>query len=132
MNFGEALEAVKEGRKASRAGWNGKGMFIFLVAGSRFAVNRPPLLGIYPEGLEISYNAHIDIKNPDGSISTWSPSNGDALAEDWAIHGLKTASAIMPEISERRTTARQDPDVKEIGEPFTPHPETDEPLSFDD
>lgn len=25
MNFGEALEALKSGKKAARAGWNGKG-----------------------------------------------------------------------------------------------------------
>lgn len=26
MNFGQALEALKEGKKVSRSGWNGKGM----------------------------------------------------------------------------------------------------------
>ena len=55
MNFGEALEALKLGKKVTRAGWNGKGMFLFLVPGSTFQVNRPPLLGIYPEGTEINY-----------------------------------------------------------------------------
>lgn len=28
MNFGEALEALKSGKKAARAGWNGKGQYI--------------------------------------------------------------------------------------------------------
>lgn len=27
MNFGEALEALKGGKKVARAGWNGRGMF---------------------------------------------------------------------------------------------------------
>ena len=31
MNFGEALEALKAGKKVARAGWNGKGMYIYLV-----------------------------------------------------------------------------------------------------
>lgn len=83
LTFSQALTHIKNGIKMQRVGWNGKGMFIFLVQGSQFVVNRAPLLGIYPAGTEITYNAHIDIKNVDGSISTWAPSNGDVLAEDW-------------------------------------------------
>jgi len=85
LTFGEALELLKAGKKVARAGWNGKGMFVFLVPGSNFKVNRPPLLGIYPEGTEINYRPHIDLKGADGSISTWAPSGSDALAEDWAV-----------------------------------------------
>ena len=83
LTFGEALELLKAGKKVARAGWNGKGMFVFLVPGSSFKVNRPPLLGIYPEGTEINYRPHIDLKGADGSVSTWAPSGSDALAEDW-------------------------------------------------
>jgi len=83
LTFGEALELLKAGKKVARAGWNGKGMFVFLVPGSNFKVNRPPLLGIYPEGTEINYRPHIDLKGADGSVSTWAPSGSDSLAEDW-------------------------------------------------
>lgn len=85
LTFGLAVEALKLGKKAARAGWNGKGMFVFLVNGSTFKVSRAPLLGIFPEGHEINYKPHIDIKNVDGSISTWVPSIGDVMAEDWSI-----------------------------------------------
>lgn len=85
LTFGMALDALKQGFKVTRTGWNGKDMFLFLVPGSTFKVSRPPLLGIYQEGTEITYRPHIDIRNPDGSIATWSPSNSDALAEDWRI-----------------------------------------------
>lgn len=85
MNFGQALESLKTGCKLTRDGWNGRGMFVFLVPGSVFRVNRPPLLGIYTEGTEIHYKPHIDVKNVDGSISTWVPSIGDVMAEDWSI-----------------------------------------------
>lgn len=85
FNFGEALVHLKEGLKVARSGWNGKGMFVFLVKGSTFTVNRPPLLGIYPADTEINYNPHIDIKCADGSISTWAPSIGDVLANDWSL-----------------------------------------------
>lgn len=85
LSFGHALVALKAGLKVARSGWNGSGMFIFLVGGSSFAVNRPPLLGIYQEGTVIDYRPHIDIKTADGSVSTWAPSNSDALADDWHI-----------------------------------------------
>lgn len=82
-SFGDALDALKQGYKIARLGWNGSGMFAYLVNGSTFKVDRPPLLGIYPEGTEINYRPHIDLKTADGSIATWSPSGSDALAEDW-------------------------------------------------
>ena len=86
MTFGLAIEALKMGKKVARAGWNGKGMFIFLIPGSTFKVNRAPLLGIYPEGTEINYRPHIAMKGVDGSISEWTPAAGnDVLAEDWQI-----------------------------------------------
>lgn len=85
LTFGDALQMLKAGKKVARTGWNGKGMFVYLVQGSTFAVNRPPLLGIYAEGTTINYNAHIDIKGADGSVSTWVPSIGDCLATDWQV-----------------------------------------------
>jgi len=85
MSFSEALRALKHGKKLARVGWNGKDMFVFLVKGSTFTVNRAPLLGIFEEGTEVNYRPHIDIKNADGSISTWVPSIGDVMAEDWML-----------------------------------------------
>lgn len=85
MNFGQAIEALKEGKRVSRAGWNGKGMFLFLVPGSTFIVNRAPLLGIYPEGTQINYCPHIDMKTADDKVVPWLASQTDVLAEDWDI-----------------------------------------------
>ncbi len=85
LNFGDAIALLKKGAKVSRLGWNGQGMFLFLVPGSRFTVNRPPLLGIYPEGTEISYHAHIDMRTACGMIVPWLASQTDMLAEDWVI-----------------------------------------------
>ena len=83
MDFGLALAAIKGGSKVARQGWNGKGMFIFLVPGSTFNVSRPPLLGMYPEGTEIRYHAHIDMRTADGMVVPWLASQTDVLAEDW-------------------------------------------------
>ena len=85
LTFGDALELLKAGKKVARAGWNGKGMFLFLVPGSNFKVNRPPLLGIYTEGTEINYCPHIDMKTADDKIVPWLASQTDVLAEDWGV-----------------------------------------------
>lgn len=85
FDFGVALFHIKSGYRVARTGWNGKGMFVFLVPGSRFTVNRPPLLGIYPEGTRIDYHAHIDMRTATGEIVPWVASQSDMLAEDWVI-----------------------------------------------
>jgi hypothetical protein len=85
QDFSWALLQLKMGLKVSRSGWNGKGMFLFLVAGSTFKVNRAPLLGIYPEGTEINYCPHVDMRTADGKIVPWLASQTDLLADDWDI-----------------------------------------------
>lgn len=85
FDFGLALVYIKNGYRMARTGWNGKGMFLFLVPGSQFTVNRPPLLGIYPEGTRIDYHAHIDMRTARGEIVPWVASQSDMLAEDWVI-----------------------------------------------
>lgn len=85
LTFEEALANIKKGHKVARSGWNGKGMFLFLVPGSTFVVNRPPLLGIYPEGTSVNYLPHIDMKTAQGDIVPWLASQTDILAEDWEI-----------------------------------------------
>ena len=84
-DFGWALTQLKGGNRVQREGWNGKNMFLFLVPGSRFKVNRHPLLGIYEEGTEITYHAHVDMRTTDGTIVPWLCSQTDMLAEDWRL-----------------------------------------------
>jgi hypothetical protein len=83
MDFGSAIAALKEGRRVAREGWNGKGMFLFLVAGSNFVVNREPLLSIMGEGATVTYRPHIDMKDAEGKVVPWLASQTDMLAEDW-------------------------------------------------
>lgn len=87
FDFSEALQRLKDGRRVARSGWNGKGMFLFLVPGSTFTVNRPPLLGIYPEGTEVNYHAHVDMKTAQGDVVPWLCSQTDMLADDWTLAG---------------------------------------------
>jgi len=84
-DFSWALLHIKAGSKVAREGWNGKGMFIYLVPGSTFQVNRPPLLGIYPEGTTINYLSHIDMRTATGHCVPWLASQTDILADDWEV-----------------------------------------------
>ena len=85
FSFDIALNKLKTGRRLCRSGWNGKKMFVFLVNGSTFVVNREPLLSILGEGAKVNYHAHIDMKTADGMIVPWLCSQTDMLANDWQI-----------------------------------------------
>lgn len=92
MNFGQALEALKLGSKVAREGWNGKGMFIYLVKGRRIeAMNlmneaETHIGNCNPPYERIQVNSHIDMKAADGSIVVgWLASQTDMLADDWVI-----------------------------------------------
>lgn len=85
LSFGLAIDGMKRGYKVARHGWNGKDMFIFLVPGSVFKVNRAPLLGIFDEGTEVKYQAHIGMKTAQGTVVPWLASQSDMLATDWYI-----------------------------------------------
>jgi len=85
MDFSKALYHIKEGKLLTRNGWNGKDQYVFLVKGSKFTVNRPPLLGIFAEGTSVNYAGHIDMCCADGTIVPWLASQLDLLAHDWSI-----------------------------------------------
>jgi hypothetical protein len=85
MTYSEALTLAKAGHKITRAGWNGKGMFVYYVEGSTFKVNRPPLLGIYKKGTTIKYRPHLDMKYADGSCGVWVASHSDMIECDWML-----------------------------------------------
>lgn len=84
-DFGWALDKLRQGYKVGREGWNGKNMFLFLVQDSQFKVNRAPLRGIYPEGTEITYQSHIDMKTAQNTVVPWLASQSDMLADDWVV-----------------------------------------------
>ncbi len=84
-DIGWAVWMMRDGKRVRRSGWNGKGMFLFLVPGSTFQVNRKPLLGIYPEGTQINYHAHVDMRTATGEVIPWNCSQDDLLETDWEL-----------------------------------------------
>lgn len=83
MNFGQILEAMKQGKFVQRAGWNGKGMYLFLVGMFTLPVGCDPLPGEPDEGFELA--PFIVMKTADNKLVPWLASQTDVLAEDWQI-----------------------------------------------
>ena len=72
QDFGTALEALREGRRVARAGWNGMWLRLRFVAGATEtapgnAVHRP----------------YIEMCDAQGFIAPWPVAQTDILAEDW-------------------------------------------------
>ena len=82
MDFGEALTALKEGKRVAREGWNGKDKFVYLVPAASYPAQTGAAKAHFGEVL-VPYNAYFAIKNVNGTVSTWVPSVNDCLAEDW-------------------------------------------------
>ena len=70
MNFGDALSALKEGKRVSRTGWNGKGMWLELQV---------------PDAHSKMTLPYIYMKTAQDDLVPWLASQTDVLAEDWGI-----------------------------------------------
>lgn len=85
MTFGLALEALKKGCKVARKGWNGKGMFLYLVpAGAYKPCTEIAKKLVNKDGL-VDYAPYIAMKTVQGYVVPWLASQTDMLAEDWVI-----------------------------------------------
>jgi hypothetical protein len=91
LTFGQALEHLKNGGKVTRKGWNGKGMFLFLLPGGTIpkeAIYDPTLKKVLENSGKDHFEAlgSIRMKTADDKILTgWLASQTDMLAEDWKI-----------------------------------------------
>lgn len=83
MTFDQALIRLRAGECVARTAWAQGNMFLYLVPGRRFHVDRQPLAGIYPVGAELHYRPHIDQRQSDGTHAPWIPTSTDLLAADW-------------------------------------------------
>lgn len=85
LSFGDALKALKAGQRVARTGWNGKGMFVYLVPAASYPVQTGAAKAHFGDGAMVPYNAYMAIKNVDETVSTWVPSVNDCIAEDWML-----------------------------------------------
>ena len=90
MDFGKAIEALKEGKKVARKGWNGKGMYLWLMPATSVKAEwcKEHHLKALAEqnGGEIEALGTIRMLTADKKILTgWLASQTDMLSEDWEI-----------------------------------------------
>lgn len=85
LDIGAAINAAKHGRKIARAGWNGKGMFVYYVPANSYPAQTGVAKAHYGENAMVPYNAYLALKGVDGTVSTWVPSINDTLATDWSV-----------------------------------------------
>jgi len=110
ITFGQALEAVKEGKLIAREGWNGKGMFVFqrpedhlshdmiintvksLPASVKSFFAQTPDSAVNEEtrnhllATKVKFTSYLCMYAADGSIvNGWLASQTDMLASDWQI-----------------------------------------------
>uniref|UniRef100_UPI00406C7A64 DUF2829 domain-containing protein n=1 Tax=Paenibacillus sp. FSL L8-0436 TaxID=2954686 RepID=UPI00406C7A64 len=82
MDFGEAIKALKTGKKVARAGWNGKGMWLQLCTPHEQVGYLTVIEG---EGRWLPLSPHILMKTADHKFVPWLASQTDVLAEDWEV-----------------------------------------------
>lgn len=90
MTFGMAIEAMKQGKKVARAGWNGKGMYVWIMPGSTVkdckTITDPHLKAIDEAEGEIRFLGSVRMRTATGDVLTgWLASQTDMLSDDWVI-----------------------------------------------
>lgn len=106
QNFGQAIEALKEGKRVARQGWNEKGMFIFERPADELEVSfiiekvksLPQSVKDFfkakdekeapsEQGLtKVKFGNYLCMYTADGSIvNGWLASQTDILSNDWCI-----------------------------------------------
>lgn len=72
MDFGQAIKDLKEGRRVTRPGWNGKHMYLELQR---------------PDANSKMTLPYIYMFTADAQLVPWLASQTDMLAEDWEVLG---------------------------------------------
>lgn len=90
MNFGQAIEALKAGKLVTRSGWNGRGMYLWLLPAANVKAEwcrEPHLKKVAEEnGGSIEALGSIRMMTADKKVLTgWLASQSDMLAEDWEV-----------------------------------------------
>lgn len=85
MSFGMAIDAARCRYKISRTGWNGTGMYVYLVPANKYPAQTEAIEGVYDDDM-VPYGEYWAIRKLDGEIVPWAPSGSDSLANDWVLH----------------------------------------------
>lgn len=82
MDFGKAIQLLKEGRRVQRQGWNGKNQYIELATNISYKNANNETINPEHEAIR---NKAIAFVGTSGIQLGWLASQADMLAEDWKI-----------------------------------------------
>lgn len=83
MTFGDALDAMKDGKRVARHGWNGKLMYIFLAYEPDFVTDAD--ISEFDQ-MDVEVGDMLVMKTAQDTFQPgWLASQADMLAEDWYI-----------------------------------------------
>lgn len=82
MKFGEAIEAMKEGKKVARQNWNGKGQYIELATNISYKNADEKIVNVDHVSMG---NRAVAFVGTSGVQLGWLASQADILSEDWFI-----------------------------------------------
>jgi hypothetical protein len=80
MNFGEAINAMREGKQVQRAGWNGKNQYIELATKISYVNTKGEVVNANHDAIG---NQAVAFVGTSGVQLGWLASQADMLAEDW-------------------------------------------------
>ncbi|WP_290387423.1 DUF2829 domain-containing protein [Parabacteroides goldsteinii] len=95
MNFGDAIEILRQGGAIRRSGWNGKGLFVIKQVPAHIESDIIPKMQSLPQSAKdlimrskgfVDYTSQCLIYNENnGRADSWVPSISDVFAEDWEV-----------------------------------------------
>ena len=82
VRFGVAIEAIKNGHKVQRAGWNGKNQYIELAKNISYQNSKGEIVNAQHDAIG---NQAIAFVGTTGVQLGWLASQADMLAKDWIV-----------------------------------------------
>jgi hypothetical protein len=85
FGIGQAVKEMQNGEKVARAGWNGKGMFLYYVSANSYKAQSRVAKQFWGEDALVPYQPYVAMKTVDGTVVPWLCSQSDLLATDWLV-----------------------------------------------
>ena len=82
MEFGEAIQCMKQGKHVTRSGWNGKKQYIELATNISYVNAAGETINAEHDAIG---NKAIAFVGTSGVQLGWLASQADMLAEDWCV-----------------------------------------------
>ena len=82
MNFGDAIKAMRDGKRVQRSGWNGKNQYIELASCISYMNAKGEVVNVDHDAIG---NKAVAFVGTSGVQIGWLASQADMLADDWKL-----------------------------------------------